>query len=122
MRLVSVVVPLWLIAIDERVGHVRREPEARQLGREHRLDRDRRATGRARAAARPTRLWPATAAVPWPITSTRRNSPGPQPRAQRRRTASRAASSTTGPPSRSVILPRSVLRNDAGASEISFRR
>ena len=38
MRFVSVVVPLWLTAIDQRVAHVEAEPEAGQLGRGDRVD------------------------------------------------------------------------------------
>ena len=68
-----------------------------------------------------TRLWPAIAAVPCPITSTRLIAP------ERRASSTEAGSvsdgrRTSSRPSRSMILPRSVLRNDAGASEISFRR
>ena len=46
---------------DERVGHVVAEPEARELRRGQRFDREPAAGRRGERAAR---LWPATAAVP----------------------------------------------------------
>ena len=67
------------------------------------------------------KLWPATAAVPWPITTTRRIDPS------RNRSATaagmvRSPSSAWSRPSRSRMRPRSVLRKLAGASVISFSR
>ena len=67
------------------------------------------------------RIWPATAAVPWPITSTRRKAPVPRPL----RTEPGSVSSprlTVRRPSASTTLPRNVLRNDSGASDTSFSR
>ena len=71
MRLVSVVVPDWLMAITSvsPMSSSRPKPDSSLAGRA--------------AAARPAaigstdvsvaaRIWPATAAVPWPMTSTRR--------------------------------------------------
>ncbi len=66
--------------------------------------------------------WPATAAVPWPMTRIRAMAPS----ASRSVMAGGRAAPTRAdnrPVWASVkILPRRVLRNDWGASEISFRR
>ena len=105
---------------DQRVGHRRPQPEARQLGGGQGVDPQvglGRRTGRGPAAS----AWPATAAVPWPITSTRSMAPERRPA----RTSSGSVSGprpTASPPSRSTSLPRSVLRKLAGDSVISLSR
>ncbi len=76
VRLVSVVVPLWLTAIDERVAHVESQPEARQLGGGDGVDVECRLGQLVEHAAM---LCPATAAVPWPITRTLRDRAGGEP-------------------------------------------
>ena len=106
---------------DERVGHVGAHPEARQLGGR---PAPRRRSGCRRRTSRGSTPsdWAATAAVPWPITVTRRMVPS---RRGGRRTSAGSASGprrTSGPSGPSTSLPRSVLRNDAGASPISLRR
>ena len=67
------------------------------------------------------RLWPATAAVPWPVTRTRWMLPS-RSRARSSSGSVSGPSSTAARPSRSVSRPRRVLRNEAGASVISFSR
>ena len=121
MRLVSVVVPLWLIATTSvsLMSVASRKPDSSVAstastvtgvaGPSASLQRDREALARDRGRALADRRAPG---------GSLRRAGG----RGARRTASRAPSSTTGPPSRSMILPRSVLRNDAGASEISFSR
>ena len=67
------------------------------------------------------KLSPATAAVPWPMARTTDTDPSRNPE----RTDSGRVSGPIdrpGPSAVSTILPRSVLRNDAGASPISFSR
>ena len=67
MRLVSVVVPLWLTATIERVGHVEAQVEPRQLGGGDGVDVERaveQVVEHRRHAA------PGDAAVPWPMTRT----------------------------------------------------
>ncbi len=73
---------------------------------------------RSSAAAR---LLPAIAAVPCPITVTRRIAPD-RNRSRIPGGSVSGGSSTSSRPSTSTILPRSVLRNDDGASRISLRR
>ncbi len=119
MRLVSVVVPDWLIATTSVSAMSDRSPKP-----------DSSVAGSA-SAARPDPAqnwpsaaaiaWPATAAVPCPITSTREISPD----ASAVRTAAGRASAprlTARAPSRSTSLPRSVLRKLSGASVISLSR
>ena len=77
---------------------------------------------RRAAASAAARLCAATAAVPWPMTTTRRIAPARSRARSVVRAASRAEHARRACRRRSTIRPRSVLRNDAGASEISFRR
>ena len=119
MRLVSVVVPDWLMAttsvsaIDDR----RPNPDSSVAGRAS----TRRSDSAVKRASPAASAWPATAAVPWPITRTRSMAP-------ERRPARTSSGSVSGPrltssaPSRSTSLPRSVLRKLAGDSVISFSR
>ena len=106
----------------ERVGHVgdagrSRRARWRAAPRPH----ERRRPSASRSAA--ARLCPATAAVPCPITSTRSDRPSRRRSRSCGRRASRGRARRRGcPSSLGTILPRSVLRNDAGASEISFSR
>ncbi len=119
VRLVSVVVPDWLMAttsvsaIDDR----RPKPDSSVAGRAS----TRRSVSVVKRASPAASAWPATAAVPWPITSTRSMAP-------ERRSARTSSGRVSGPrltarrPSRSTSLPRSVLRKLAGDSVISFSR
>ena len=119
MRLVSVVVPDWLIATANvsDMSARRRNPDSSVAG-----SASTRTSVSARSSRRcSARLWPATAAVPCPITSTRVTSPA----ASRRRTSAgseSSGSSTSNRPSDSMSLPRNVLRNEPGASVISLSR
>ena len=79
--------------------------------------------GRAPSASRNTRakLWPATCALPCPITSTRRMGPGAQPVEDRRR--QRLGREPHVEPAVAFDdAAAQVLRNEAGASAISLRR
>ena len=107
---------------DERVAHVGREPEARELGGEHRLDRRRDAPGEraaqraARGSGPRSRRCPARSRAPGgssPARSRVAASAGQRLGGERARRAGRRARRS---------WPRSVLRNDAGASVISFSR
>ena len=119
VRLVSVVVPLWLIATTSVSDMSSRGGTRESSVAGQRFDGDVPSPEAWRSAA--ARLWPATAAVPWPMTRTRRHVPS-------RRRARTCRGSVSGPRRRRgdrrarTILPRRVLRNDAGASEISFSR
>ena len=108
MRLVSVVVPLWLTATIKRVAHVEPQVEAAQLGGGDRVDvelavaqrvehRGHAATGdRRRALADDAHL--------------ARCSPDASRCGDRRRQRPRRRRTARSIPSRSTILPRSVLR------------
>ena len=123
VRLVSVVVPDWLIGDDQRVAHVvaqRRSPTARW--RAAASTRSARA-GARRSASAPARLWPATAAVPWPITSTRRIAPVAQVVDARR--AGSASSPSSGAAARRRArraCPAASCGTTSGASVISLSR
>ena len=88
MRLVSVVVPDWLMAttsvsaIDDR----RPKPDSSVAGRAS----TRRSVSVVKRASPAASAWPATAAVPWPITSTRSMAP-------ERRPARTSSGSVSGP-------------------------
>ena len=79
----------------DRVAHVVGEPEARELGRGERFDRDR-ARRRAPRAARARGSCPATCALPWPITSTRRIAPAWSRRRESAASASRPGAGRRG--------------------------
>ena len=66
-------------------------------------------------------LLAATAAVPWPITITRRSDPSPR-RARRAAGRDSSPSRTDSLPPESTILPLSVLRNELGDWESSLSR
>ncbi len=120
VRLVSVVVPDWLTATtsvsDRSAARSKPDSSVASIARTRR-----RPSSPTAAPSTAARLWAATAAVPWPMTMTRRSRPAA--RSARRSLGNVSSGSTTcSAPSRSTSLPRKVLRNDAGASVISFSR
>ncbi len=117
MRLVSVVVPDWEMA-TMRVSLMSSrswKPDS-SVAVIDPITRPEPPSVSARAVAT---AWPATAAVPWPITSMRRKL---GIRARRAGVSVSAGRRTWRRPPSSTSRPRSVLRNEAGASEISFNR
>jgi hypothetical protein len=119
VRLVSVVVPLWLTAItsvSDMSGRTSK-PESSVASIAST------SIGRSRSSSRidTATLSDATAAVPWPMVMMRRIAPDAN-RSRRAGDSVSSPSTTRSVPSRSINLPRSVLRNDDGASEISLRR
>ena len=119
VRLVSVVVPLWLTAIDQRVAHVEAQLEAAQLGGGDRVDVEPAVAQRVehRGHAAPGDGRSALADDPDLRDDARRQPSGDV--GGQRALARRSARSM---PSSSTILPRSVLRKLSGASLISFSR
>ncbi len=118
VRLVSVVVPLWLIAITSvsDMSSCNWNPDSSVAGNASTCTR--RSTSVCNNC---TKLRPAIAAVPCPITRMRAILPADN--------ASITCCGTTEVsseakrfPSRSPILPRNVLRKLAGASPISFAK
>ena len=120
VRLVSVVVPALADGDDEGVVHVGPQVEAGQLGGRDGVDVELVVRQAGRAARRRTAT--ATAAVPWPMHSTRRMVPLPQPRPHGRRQGLVAEGHRAACPSCSTMWPRSVLAKLSGASLISFSR
>ena len=117
VRLVSVVVPDWLMATTSvSVMSAERWNPDSSVAVMARTMTPEPATATSMAAAT---AWPATAAVPWPITSTRRTEPI-RPRSSGGRVS--AGRFTPRVPPSSTRRPRSVLRNDWGASLISLSR
>ena len=118
MRLVSVVVPLWLIAttsVSDMSSPSWNPDSSVAVSASTAIDRP-----HSEPSSIAT-LRPAMAAVPWPITLTREI----RPSARASRTASGSESvprSARSRPSRSAMRPRNVLRTLDGASEISFAR
>ena len=118
VRLVSVVVPDWDMAITSVSDMSRRRPKP-----------DSSVAGRARAVTAPpardpraaARLSQATAAVPWPTASTRFTDPD-RSESRRRSGMISGPSDTRGPAAVSAILPRRVLRNESGAWVSSLSR
>ena len=109
VRLVSVVVPLWLTATTSGVAQVQRHADSRRT-----RWRSSASTPEARhRAARPARiaamLWPATAAVPWPITRTRLTVPD----------ASRSATTSGRARSPSSGAEQAVALSDAAAQRLA---
>ena len=122
MRLVSVVVPDWLIATTSVSRHVvgaARSPTARWPARASTRD------GGARRRVAPRARGQALAGDGRGALA---DDEHPPDRARRAAGSARRPGSVSGRarpssrPSRSTSLPRSVLRNDAGASEISLSR
>ena len=118
VRLVSVVVPLWLTATTSVSLMSRRIPKplssVATTGSTSRPP----SVSVASVAAM---LRPAMAAVPWPITSTRRIAPVAR-RSAINGGSDRAPTTARNMPSRSMILPRNVLRKLSGASVISLSK
>ncbi len=119
MRLVSVVVPDWLIATIRVSDMSRRRPEPDSsvavLASVIRSDPANSAPTESATAS------PATAAVPCPMMVTRRIRP-PARSARRSAPRARSPSLTVGVPLTSTSLPRRVDRTEAGASPISLIR
>ncbi|CAB4835243.1 unannotated protein [freshwater metagenome] len=119
MRFVSVVVPLWLTAmmsVSDMSGRTSK-PDSSVASIASTSIGNSRNSSRMETAT----LSAATAAVPWPMVMMRRIAP----EASRARSDAESVvllSVTPNMPSRSTSLPRSVLRNDDGASDISFSR
>ena len=118
MRFVSVVVPDWLTAIASVSVMSRRIPNPDSSVAVIASTSSWPSVSSSRIAAV---LWPATAAVPWPITRIRVIVPSARRSAMSaaERTSPTSALST---PSRSTILPRRVLAKLSGASVISLSR
>ena len=106
VRLVSVVVPLWLTAIASVSRMSRRSwnPDS-SVASSASMSSSPSLSSSSRAAV----LWPAIAAVPWPITRMRRIVPAAR-RAAMSGVSARSPTAARSNPSRSMILPRSVLR------------
>ncbi len=119
VRLVSVVVPDWLtatISVSD-MSSASSKPDssvASDVETIGPLPARQRATDSATLRA-------ATAAVPWPMAMMRRMAPDVSRSATDAGRAC-APSSTPHRPLRSTTRPRNVLRNDCGASVISFSR
>ena len=111
MRLVSVVVPRLADGDDQRVGHVVAQLEARELGGGDGLDAQ--LVARERRARTAARLWPATAAVPWPITS------DPPDAAVAQARAAASSGSVSGPSATSQLA---VALDELAAQGLAERR
>ena len=118
VRLVSVVVPLWLTAMTSVSLMSSRswKPDSSVAGSASMSSWPSLSSSSSAAA-----LWPATAAVPWPMTRMRLI----EPSASRAATAggrARSPTSARSTPAVSAILPRRVFWKERGASLISFSR
>ena len=120
MRLVSVVVPLWLIATTSVSDMSSRSWKPRELGGDDGVGAQRWSSASAVSTA--ARLCPAIGGGALTDDDDAADAAVAQPRPHRRRAACRRRAAPCRRPSRSTTLPRSVLRNDAGASEISLSR
>ena len=123
VRLVSVVVPDCEMATTSVSDMSARKPNADSsvAGRAVTSSAASREASASRVLKHIARLSPATAAVPWPMASTLDTVPSRRPD----RTSSGSTSGPIdrpGPSGVSMIRPRSVLRNDDGASLISLSR
>ena len=120
MRFVSVVVPLWLIATTSvsDMSAASPKPESSVASTASTDDRVRRAE---RALQRGDEALAGDRGGALADHEHPAELPGAS-RARRSSDSVSCGSSTTGTPSRSTSLPRSVLRNEAGASEISLSR
>ena len=124
VRLVSVVVPDWLMATTSvsDMSAVRPKPESSVAGRSSTMMPSKVASSASRARATDP---PATAAVPWPMTRIRRIEPSASPA----RTSAPSASSPRrtrqpepSPSPTGTSRPRRVARTESGDSPISLSR
>ena len=130
VRLVSVVVPDWLIATTRvsDMSAARPKPDSSVAGQSSTsMDRSGAIPASSASSARDTEP-PATAAVPWPMTRTRRIVPSASPArtstpnasSPRRTCQSVDPASSAGPVG--TNRPRRVARTESGDSPISFSR